>query len=285
MAYRMEITKEEVLKKIELTKSTKYDLGVGIINAKGNLPDPNKFSEFPSAIHRLQKPRGNLKLMLPSYIDSGSYKRSIFEIDTSSWPGGQVSSMGSMFDGFTSLSKVDLSMFDVSNCTSFYKTFENCQSIIYIEFPGWKAGKVLRADHMFRNCYSVTRLDLSWMSFGSNGADLDSMFYGCWGLEYLDISNFNMICVNYVRYMFYGCKKLSNIIWPNNFTLSGYDTTLQLNDCPLTKASVLDLFNKLKSVTSKREIQLGAAVYDGLSPDNLKIATDKGWTICRGLGL
>ena len=49
------------------------------------------------------------------------------------------------------------------------------------------------------------------LEIGINMKDCTQMFYGCYNITYLDLSNFNTENVTSMKYMFSGCKNLKNI--------------------------------------------------------------------------
>lgn len=61
---------------------------------------------------------------------------------------------------------------------------------------------------------------------------------------------------------------------------NGFNHSLNLSSCQyLSKVSVLDLFNKVATVTEGQYIQLHTNVKNNLTEDELAIATNKGWVI------
>ena len=73
-------------------------------------------------------------------------------------------------------------------------------------------------DHMFYNCSSLIKIDLS--EFNTiNVKNMSFMFCGCSSLKSLDLSSFNTSKVEYMSNMFYGCTSLQSL------DLSSFDTT------------------------------------------------------------
>lgn len=69
---------------------------------------------------------------------------------------------------------------------------------------------VTSTNSMFRDCRSLTSLDLS--SFDtSHVTNMNSMFYSCRSLTSLDLSNFDTSQVTYMDSMFNGCRKLTSL--------------------------------------------------------------------------
>ena len=58
---------------------------------------------------------------------------------------------------------------------------------------------------MFYGCFSLKELNLSNFK-ASNATNMNSMFYGCSKLKELNLSNFNTNNVNDMRHMLHGCS-------------------------------------------------------------------------------
>lgn len=82
-----------------------------------------------------------------------------------------------------------------------------------------------------------------------------------------------------VNNIFAGCSALANITG----TISNINVALNMQECPLTSASVLVLFNGLKDLTggTAKSITLKKAVYDAIDETTMAIATGKNWTVVR----
>ena len=70
---------------------------------------------------------------------------------------------------------------------------------------------------MFYNCFSLVSLDLSNFDT-SNVTDMAYMFYNCSSLVSLDLSNFITSNVYNMLYMFYGCSSLKSLDLSNFIT-------------------------------------------------------------------
>jgi surface protein len=123
------------------------------------------------------------------------------------------------FNGMTSLISMDY--LDVSRVRYFSLMFEGCTNLTYVNTSNW-SGEVWGMENMFKNCASLTSLDLSGLETYSNESVgmFDSAFYGCSDLEILNISNFSLNYYNIEEgYMaqdtFDGCTSLHTIRMDN----------------------------------------------------------------------
>ncbi len=162
----------------------------------------------------------------------------------------RVDSMIMMFNGCSSLEKLDLSMFDTSNVTSMASMFQGCTKLKKIKglenFDtrnvtdmgiAWSAG-------MFGNCSSLEELDLRSFNTSqvkimammfrdcsnlkeikglekfdtSNVTSMFYMFAGCKNLMSLDLSNFKTSSVTSMERMFMGCTNLEEIMFGEDCT-------------------------------------------------------------------
>lgn len=82
--------------------------------------------------------------------------------------------------------------------------------------------------------------------------------------------------------MFNSCSRLTSLTLGPNWASNNSITSFDLSSCPLTKESALDVLNKLAdrtATTNKPTLKLKSTVKALLSEDEIKIATDKGWTV------
>ena len=93
--------------------------------------------------------------------------------------------------------------------------FSDFSSLTDIEgFHMFDGSHICEIESMFKNCSSLKQLDLS--GFNSvNPQNMKYVFYGCKSLEKIDISNFNLDGVNAFQNMCYDCSSLKNILLPN----------------------------------------------------------------------
>ena len=96
-----------------------------------------------------------------------------FNIDTS-----KVTNMGSMFNGCSSLTSLDLSSFNTSKVTNMGSMFDGCSKLTSLYLSNFDTSKVTNINYMLRRCSSLTLLDISsWDT--SNVTDMFWVFTGC----------------------------------------------------------------------------------------------------------
>ena len=173
------------------------------------------------------------------------------------------------------LKTIDLSNFDTSQVTSMYEAFIQCSNLLSIVLTNVDTSKVTNMQSMFNGCSGLTSLDLSSLDT-SNVTDISNMFTYNSALEDLYM-NFNVRSVRYYGNIFYDCKLLKNVV--GKFEGTKFD--LDLHYSPLTAASAMVFINGLATVTTKQTLSLSATTYDSLTPEQIAIATSKGWTVTR----
>lgn len=174
---------------------------------------------------------------------------------------------------------------------------DNTDLIDIIALPDLSLCSVMRS--MFANCTSLTEVTLRDLNFATEPS-IAGLFDGCTGLTYLDLSVANPVTCNvgflapnietlkidnwtlgsltqpgWINLMFFNCRKIKNI--EGNITLND---TLNLSLCfELTKESVMNLIKGMNPQAEGKSISLYSDVKSQLTEEEIKMATDKGWTI------
>ena len=160
---------------------------------------------------------------------------SLTSVDVSHFDTTNMVSMGGMFSGCSSLTNLDVSNFDTSKVTSMSDMFSSCSSLTSLDVSNFDTSKVTSMSDMFSWCDSLTSLDVSNFNT-SNVTDMSNMFSGCSSLTSLDVSNFNTSNVTNMKYMFSSCSSLTNL------DVSNFDTS--------KVTSMEDMFYNCSSLTS-----------------------------------
>ena len=97
---------------------------------------------------------------------------------TSKFNSQNVQNIEGMFNDCTSLISVDFSFFNSSNVSNMKMLFYNCYLLQSINFSNFNTNKVIDMNRIFYNCSSLYSIDLS--SFDTqNVQDMGFMFYSC----------------------------------------------------------------------------------------------------------
>ena len=212
---------------------------------------------------------------------------------------GQKSDMRSLFYDFVYLKSIPY--FDMPRVSDMYQTFMNCKMLTTI--PKLNTSKVTSMKYMFSNCSSLTTIpELNT----SNVTNMNGMFQGCSSLQ--TVPHFDTSNVTDMGTMFNGCSKLTslpcfnaanatnlnNVFGFSNITtltdLGGFKdlkisiTSNFLDRVPnLTIESLMNVINNLYDLTgngvSSKTLKFGQTNLNKLTPEQIAVATDKGWTI------
>lgn len=127
-----------------------------------------------------------------------------------------VENMSSMFEGCSSLSRISLSGLDTGNVTTMLCMFKDCESLTELDVSGFDMSKVTNTCYMFNGCTNLKYLEL----FGNTLSleDISHMFRECISLTELDLSGMDVSKVTEMEELFQDCSMLETI------TLDGWNT-------------------------------------------------------------
>ena len=157
---------------------------------------------------------------------------SLETIDVSNFDTRNVTNMKSMFSSCSSLQSLNLANFNTENVTDMSNMFFNCDALKSLDLSNFNTSKVKNMYEMFGSCNGIKSLDLS-MFDTQNVENMERMFMYS-DFESLNLSNFNTSKVKKMSYMFYGCKKLNEIIISDFSTESLTNSSEMLTNCPTT---------------------------------------------------
>ncbi len=115
--------------------------------------------------------------------------------------------------------------FDTANVKNTSHMFQNCTSLQRLDLSTWDVSSVDESQSMFEGCYDLSDLDLSGWNFRSK--DMIDMFNGCEGLEFLDLSGFDTRNTVVMNSMFSNCGSLDSLRLGLFFSFYGNATELQ----------------------------------------------------------
>ena len=206
-----------------------------------------------------------------------------------------------LFQGMSYLETLDLNSLDTSQVTNMYSMFN--QSIYLKDIKlNINTSKVTDMSFMFLGCERLETLDLS--NFNTiNVKSAHQMISFCSKLKTVDASNFDTRNLSDFGYMFGNCDELTTLyanidfgkayenlnLFHSDYLLtnivgrfSNIKQSFLIDNSPnLTVDSLMVIINGLATVTEKRTLSLSATTYDSLTPEQIAIATSKGWTVTR----
>ena len=158
-----------------------------------------------------------------------------------------VTNMSGCFSNCSSLTSITL--LELPNVTTMSSCFNYCYALTSITLP--ELPNVTTMFYCFNYCYALTSITLPELP---NVTNMDTCFYDCSSLENLSIGNIN----------------------PNITTLTNWG----ISTCTLlTVDSLVNIMNALPTITSTKTCTIGTTNLSKLSPEQLAIGVNKGWTI------
>ena len=219
-----------------------------------------------------------------------------------SWNTSKVTNMSSMFQGCTKLSNFDfIKSWNFSSLVSFNDVFQRSG---ISEFSGCTATKIQGyINGCFQNCPNVTKINYEGMNLINVTANFYIGFTKCSSLKEISFKNTNLQFTSLLAIFEY-CNLLTTIDFTScyfkyNSDSSAYDLRMPnsvanitfspnsfegnsnviINSTSLTVNSLLSLFNALITTSTSRTITIGSTNLAKLTPEQIKIATDKNWTV------
>ena len=166
---------------------------------------------------------------------------SLTSIDVSNFNTNNVTNMSSMFSGCSSLTSIDVSNFNTNNVTDMRLMFDGCSSLTTLDVSNFDTSNVIDMSFMFRcsefdNNFQETISSLQQIvgleNFDtSNVVDMGSMFWGCISLNSLDVSHFNTSSTTKLDRMFWDCSSLTSIDVSNFNTSNVTDMSYMFYGC------------------------------------------------------
>ena len=188
----------------------------------------------------------------------------------------KVLKMRYMFANNTSLKSVNVSDLDTSKVTDMRSMFYNCNALDSLDVSGFDTSNVSIMNFMFQSCTSLTALDLSGWDV-SKVTMMDFVFDDCTKLTTVNLSGWDVSKVTSASLMFSGCSSLTTVLGP----ISGLSVDYFSVHTPLTAESAMVFINGLAEVNEAKTIKFKASTYDSLTPEQIAVATSKGWNVVR----
>ena len=229
--------------------------------------------------------------------------------DTTNWT---IADTRSTFSSDRSLEEIiGIDQWNTSNWRVTYINafFYQCYSLKNVDLSGWDTSKweVVNCESMLLGCQKIENAAGIGQWDVSNWAvtTIGSMISGSYSMRRLDLSQWNAShfqlggiynllaeCFNMEELIFPDSLDLSNVTNVNYTTpASGYTVkecnfyllkngNLNINYWySLSRESLLSLFDKLQETTTTRTVNVGKINRLKLTPEEIAIATQKGWTV------
>ncbi len=200
--------------------------------------------------------------------------------DTANW---RVTTIAAMFNYCLSLKRLDLGNWDTSGwpLTTLSSTFAYCRSLEEIKgLENWDTSNwaLTTMAYMFQSCVSLRAVDISgWDTAGWNLTSIYLIMDGCNSLEVLKYpETMNMRNATNTNYVSSNTLTLADC----NFYSCPISVYARGDYAPcLTRESLLSLVNKLPVIPAAKTLTLQQANRVKLAPEEIAIATQKGWTV------
>ena len=136
----------------------------------------------------------------------------------------ETTDMTGMFWGARLLKSIDVSGFKTGKALSLNSIFRECHAVERLDVGHWDTSSAVNMGNMFISCKKVTSLDVGHWNTG-NAIYMHSMFHSCTGLTSIDVNYWDVRKVKTAHNFFYGCTNLvsvdvSNWIWEQVQNLS-----------------------------------------------------------------
>jgi hypothetical protein len=156
---------------------------------------------------------------------------------------------------------------NINNVTKVSGWFALCYNLVSVKEPTHN-NTITDFNGLCFDCFNL--LDIDWNMDGAT--DLGSAFYNCERLQATPSGDLTE-CYN-LENAFKGCKSLETF----NFTNIG--CSFDLSDCvKLSHDTLVSIISTLQTTTNSSTLTLGTTLKSLLSDSEIKVATDKGWTI------
>lgn len=121
-----------------------------------------------------------------------------------------VTDMGGMFAGCSSLTSINLSNFNTDKVKYMYDMFSGCSSLTSLDLSGFNTTNVTNMGSMFYGCTNLKSLNVCNFNT-ANVTTMRAMFYQLYSLSSLDLSSFKTDKVEDMSFMFYGSIGIKTI--------------------------------------------------------------------------
>ena len=126
----------------------------------------------------------------------------------------EVTDMGHMFQGCTSLINLHTENFDTGNVADMEGMFQDCSSITYFDLSNFSTDNLELTKFMFKGCSAMTTLDIIHLHT-QNVIDMQGMFEDCTQLKNIDVTFLKTGNVTNMSNMFKNCLNVNSLFISN----------------------------------------------------------------------
>lgn len=220
--------------------------------------------------------------------------------------GAPPGSIHYLFHQNTALKRID-KIEASNNYRGMNHMFYACPTLEYADLTELSTDGCTAINGLFYQCYGLKSFKLGGKFTLKDCQNFSVMFLGCTDIEYIDLSSINTQNGTNFSEVFSGCLNLKELYFDNDFskgmdwrsafyrctnltTVRGSIRGLQLNPLidnnsidlrfsSLTNESAMVFINGLAEVETPQIIRFRGTTYNSLTPEQIKIATDKGWIV------
>ena len=146
-----------------------------------------------------------------------------------------------MFQDCNSIIEMNFTNFDATRCITFSYMFIDCHSLTSLDLSGFITSNRLRfMASLFNNCYSLKSVNLSTFET-SQATNFGHMFCNCKSLTSINLSNNKIENAKFMDNMFIGCEKLTSLNLSNFITSNAVNIENMFSGCKSLK--LLDISN------------------------------------------
>ena len=212
----------------------------------------------------------NVKIVCSGFVACSN----VTKINARDLINSKITSIRGIFSNCKNLTNIiGLDTWDTSKVTDFKEVFRACSILPgIIDLTSWNTSMVTSTESMFYGCDRLTGVNLSNLNF-SSVESMSSMFESTsittLNMDNVDVSN----VTNFNKFI--TSTKLASFSPPNNISVSFSINYTSL----LPSSTLLSIINNLATVSTTKTLTLGTNNLNKLTAEQIKIATDKGWTV------
>ena len=218
------------------------------------------------------------------HSSAGSITQAVFDVSFANC--SSITSTAYWFYECSKLSQIEgIENLKTDSVTDMNNMFRDCSSLTTLDVSSFNTANVTNMGSMFRGCSGLTTLDVSGFKT-DNVTYMSDMFNGCSGLTSLDVSSFNTANVTYLDGMFYDCSGLTSLdvsgfktdnVTGMSWLFSGCTGLTNLDVSGFKTDNVMNMFNMFSDCSGLRNLDVS-----GFKTDNV---TDMSWMFsgCTGL--